>query len=123
MSLIARAIEADGIPTLILGSARDILSAGRPPRVQFLNYPLGFSAGSFREPENQYQVLRTALSGFDAMTEPGIEQLGFSWDAGWQMIEEREQTNSDDDVRSPRDLTPRYQTEDDKRLAELDPHQ
>lgn len=123
MSLIARAIEADGIPTLILGSARDILSAGRPPRVQFLNYPLGFSAGSFRDLENQYQVLRTALSGFDSMTEPGIEQLDFSWDAGWRMINEREQSSSGDDVRSPRDLTPRYQTEEDKRLAELNARQ
>lgn len=116
-------MEADAIPTLILGSARDILSAGRPPRVQFLNYPLGFSAGGFRDPDNQYQVLRTALSGFDTMTEPGIVPLDFNWDAGWQMINEREQTSSGNDVRSPRDLTPRYQTEADKRLAECDLHQ
>jgi hypothetical protein len=118
VSLIARAIEADGIPTLILGSALDILSAGRPPRIQFLNYPLGFSAGSFLDPDNQYQVLRAALSGFDDMTEPGMVWLDFTWDAGWQMINQREKTSSGNDVRSPRDLTPRYQTEEDRQLAE-----
>jgi D-proline reductase (dithiol) PrdB len=111
-------MEADGIPTLILGSALDILSAGRPPRVQFLNYPLGFSTGGFRDSDNQYQVVRAALSGFDEMTEAGIVRLDFSWYAGWQMINQREGTSSGDDVRSPRDLTPRYQTEDDRRLAE-----
>jgi hypothetical protein len=116
--LIARAIEADGIPTLILGSALDILSSGRPPRIQFLNYPLGFSAGAFLDPDNQYQVMRAALRGFDEMTEAGIVALDFSWEAGWQMINERERTESGVDVRSPRDLTPRYQTEEDRRLAE-----
>jgi hypothetical protein len=119
VSLIARAIEANGTPTLILGSALDILSAGRPPRVQFLNYPLGFTAGIFLDPDNQYQVLRTALSGFDGMTEAGIMPLDFSWDAGWRMIDERERSSAGNDVRSPRDLTPRYQTEEDRRAAEI----
>ena len=32
-------------PTIILGSARDITQAGRPPRMVFLDYPLGHSAG------------------------------------------------------------------------------
>ena len=106
------------MPTLILGSALDILSAGRPPRIQFLNYPLGFSAGSFLDPDNQYQVLRAALSGFDGMTEPGMAALDFTWDAGWEMINEREQADSGSDVRSPRDLIPRYQTHEDRRRAE-----
>jgi hypothetical protein len=119
VSLIARAIEAAGIPTLILGSALDILSAGKPPRVQFLNYTLGFSAGSYQDHLHQYQVVRAALGGFDSMTGPAIETLDFNWSAGWEMINQREKQTSGNDSRSPRDDTPRYQTEEDRQLAEL----
>ena len=118
MSLIARAIEAAGLPTLILGSALDILASGAAPRVQFLNYPLGFSSGSFRNPGNQYDVVKSALSGFDHMKEPGIEHLDYSWDEGWEMVRAREKQGKDEDSRSHRDTTPRYQTEEDRILAE-----
>ncbi len=118
MSLIARKIEAAGTPTLILGSALDILQAGRAPRVQFLDYPLGFSAGRFRDAQNQYAVVRSALSGFERMQQPGLEQLDYSWDEGWEMIRAREQSQQEADSRSRRDLTPRYQTEADRLLAE-----
>ena len=121
MSLIARKIEAAGTPTLILGSALDILEAGRAPRVQFLNYPLGFSAGRFRDPQNQYDVVRSALSGFDQMGQPGLEHLDYRWDEGWDMIRAREQSQQDADSRSQRDLTPRYQCEADRLLAENNP--
>jgi hypothetical protein len=49
VSLIARHFEAAGLPTMILGSAMDILQAGRPPRVKFVNYPLGFESVRFRD--------------------------------------------------------------------------
>lgn len=118
MSLIARNFESKGLPTLILGSALDILEAGKPPRAAFLNYPLGFEAGKAFDPQNQYEVLHSALTFFDSMTSPGIERLDFEWADGWQMVEERERTAAGQDQRSPRDTTPRYQTEEDRLLAQ-----
>ena len=118
MCLVARHFEARGLPTLILGSALDILEAGRPPRAKFLNYPLGFEAGQPFNRENQLAVVEQALTGFDTMTAPGIETLDFEWEEGWRMIEDRNRKSSGADQRSPRDTTPRYQTERDRELAE-----
>lgn len=106
------------MPTLILGSALDILEAGRPPRAKFLDYPLGFEAGRPFDPENQLAVVSEALAGFDTMKAPAIDRLAFDWDAGWRMIDERNRRHTGTDQRSPRDTTPRYQTERDRQLAE-----
>lgn len=121
MCLIARVFEEEGLPTLILGSALDILEAGQAPRAQFLNYPLGFTAGRFQDRHNQYEVVKTALQSFDTMRSPGIQSMNFDWDNGWQMINERELLEQDNDTRSPRDTLPRYQTEDDRIRAESNP--
>ncbi len=118
MSLIARAFEREGTATLILGSALDILRAGSAPRVQFLNYPLGFTAGKPFDPENQRQIVAAAVKGFDQMQQAGIDTMDFEWPDGWAMIERRERESSGTDLRSPRDTTPRYQTEEDRLLAE-----
>jgi len=118
VSLIARAFEQEGTATLILGSALDILRSGAAPRVQFLNYPLGFTAGKPFDVQNQREVLATALRGFDEMQHTAINSMEFEWPEGWAMIEERDRDTSGTDLRSPRDTTPRYQTEEDRALAE-----
>ena len=115
MCLIARHFESLGLPTLILGSCLDILQAGKPPRAQFVNYPLGFEAGKFRDKQNQLEVVRQALGGLDTMTAPGIELLPFEWQAGWDLIAEREQGKPE--LRRPRYPSPQYQTEEDRILA------
>ncbi len=102
-----------GLPTLILGSALDILTAGRPPRAQFLNYPLGFESGRFKDKGNQLAVVASALQGF---TSAGIETLDYSWPEGWTMINEREKGKLDQ--RSPRTTEPQYQNEEDRIAAE-----
>lgn len=114
--LIARHFEAKGLPTLILGSGLDIMESGRPPRAAFLDYPLGFEAGRFKDRENQLTVVREALAGFDTLTEPGIVHLDHEWPAGWVMMNERDRSKSDH--RSLRDETPQYQTEADRLAAE-----
>jgi len=116
--LIARHFESKGIPTLILGSGMDIMQAGKPPRAQFLNYPLGFEAGKPFDESNQLDILGTALTAFERMKSPGIETMDFSWDEGWQMIHDRNSQSTGTDQRSPRDTEPRYQTELDRELAE-----
>jgi len=116
--LIARHFESTGIPTLIMGSALDILEAGNAPRVQFLNFPLGFETGPFRDKQTQMETVRQGLAGFDSFTEPGIRTLPFSWDEGWEMVNQREQDIVNSDLRSPRNTQPQYQTEEDRLLAE-----
>ena len=115
MCLIARHFEKNGLPTLILGSALDILTAGKPPRAMFINYPLGFEAGRFRDKQNQLDVVGRALGGFETMTGPAIETMPFEWQAGWAMVNAREKGKLD--LRSERYSEPRYQTEADRLAA------
>ena len=104
------------MPTLILGSALDILRAGKPPRAKFVNYPLGFESGRFRDRQNQFDVVAEALKAFDEMTSPGVDILSYEWRVGWDMVNAREKGKLDH--RSPRTTTPQYQTEEDRLMAE-----
>ena len=115
--LIARHIERLGIPTFIAGAALDILKAGNPPRATFIDFPLGFSTGKLFDPENQLAVLRESLTLHEHITESGtIVPLSQQWPEGWQMKKHPDQENTDE--RASRDMTPRYQTEEDRLLAE-----
>lgn len=118
MCLIARHLEAKGIPTLCLGSALDIMAAGRPPRAAFVDYPLGHSAGKPFDAADQKRVVRAAMAAFSALRQgDGIARIDGVWDAepGWR---DKAIGAGSGDSRMPRDTTPQYQTEDDRRLAE-----
>ena len=116
MSLIARFLEAHGIPTLCLASALDIIEAGKPPRAAFLDYPLGHTAGRPFDAENQWQVLRDALAAFEEIREPGsVVHLPYRWSDSddW-----RTDNPNRGDVRAARGSEPVYQTETDRTAAE-----
>ncbi|MGE0422455.1 MAG: hypothetical protein AB7O88_09340 [Reyranellaceae bacterium] len=117
MSLAARHLEALGMPTLCLGSALDILEAGAPPRAAFVDYPLGHSAGKPFDRADQVRVLRAALAAFATIDAPStIVRIEGRWpDDAWRAAAS---ATSGSDTRMPRDTTPQYQTEDDRRLAE-----
>ncbi len=118
MSLAARHLEALGIPTLSLGSGLDIMQAGRAPRSVFVDYPLGHSAGKPFDRADQYRVVRAALDAFGTIATPGtIVQLAARWDAdpAWK---DSAMSAQGGDTRMPRDTSPQYQTEEDRRLAE-----
>lgn len=118
MCLIARHLEENGIPTLIIASALDITLSGRPPRGVFVDYPLGHTAGKPFDRDDQLGVLRAALKSFDEIeTAETIHHLDLSWasDESWK----RDATDaSSGDQRQPRDTTPRYQLEADRLAAE-----
>ena len=61
MSLVARHLEANGIPTVIMGAAKDIVEHCGVPRFLFSDFPLGNSAGRPHDPESQAQTLELAL--------------------------------------------------------------
>ena len=61
MSLIARHIEAEGIPTVIMGCAKDIVEHVGVPRLLFSDFPLGNAAGRPRDLPSQALTLELAL--------------------------------------------------------------
>lgn len=118
MCLLGRYLEENGIPTLIVGGARDILRAGRPPRAVFSNYPLGHTTGKPNDREDQLRILRAALGAFEEMSEPeSLLELPSQWSAepDW---EDAAANAAAGDSRSPRDTETRYQCEEDRLLAE-----
>ena len=124
MGLIAREIEAAGIPTLSMSSALSITAAVRPPRAVFLDYPLGHTSGKPNEPELQDQILRATLSAFENASTPGeIVELGFPWSdsEAWKADVVKSYSVSGDgsgDNRSERNPEPQYQCEQDRVVAE-----
>ena len=117
MSLIARHFEAQGLPTVILGSALDIMSAAKPPRAAFLNYLLGHEAGRPFDAPDQHSALKQALELLETLKAPGIVHLDKSWPEGWEAVRREARDTDGQDLRSPRDETPRYQTAEDEALA------
>ncbi|MFP6837050.1 MAG: hypothetical protein VB948_13210 [Pseudomonadales bacterium] len=70
MSLIARYFEAHGVPTVIMGCARDIVEHAGVPRFVVSDFPLGNSAGRPNDPASQRATLQLALELFDAAVAP-----------------------------------------------------
>jgi D-proline reductase (dithiol) PrdB len=61
VSLAARYLEANGIPTVIMGCAKDIVEYCGVPRFLFSDFPLGNAAGRPFDVESQTVTLELAL--------------------------------------------------------------
>ncbi len=66
MSLVARHLEANGLPTVIMGCAKDIVEHCGVPRFLFSDFPLGNSAGRPFDTESQAATLELALRVLEA---------------------------------------------------------
>lgn len=62
VGLAARALEAAGIATVVLGCAKDIVEHVGVPRLLFSDFPLGNAAGRPRDAESQAFTLDLALT-------------------------------------------------------------
>jgi hypothetical protein len=62
MALTARHLEAAGIPTVVVGAARDIVETCGVPRFVFSDVPLGSAAALPDDPASQDATLGLALS-------------------------------------------------------------
>ena len=101
-----------------MGTGYDILALGNPPRAVFLDYPLGNTCGRPFAPEEQYDIIRVGLEALAGVSEPGtILTLDYVWseDESWKVEAVRADLG---DRRQSRDLTPRYQFEEDRIAAE-----
>ena len=80
MGLIARAIEAEGIPTVCVVMNRDIAENVGIPRALHVRFPYGAPLGPAGHPDTQMAVIREALALFATATEPGkIVESSIEW--------------------------------------------
>ena len=61
MSLVARHLESEGIPTVVVGSARDIVEECGVARFLFVDYPLGNPTGRPNDRADQRSIVSAAL--------------------------------------------------------------
>ena len=71
MSLVARHLEANGIPTVTFSNARDITTSACNPRLVFTNYPLGNPTGRPHDVDNQREILTAAFQLLETAGGPG----------------------------------------------------
>jgi hypothetical protein len=70
VSLVARHLEANGIPTVIMGCAKDIVEHCGVPRFLYSDFPLGNSAGKPFDTDSQAQTLELALRVLESAPGP-----------------------------------------------------
>jgi D-proline reductase (dithiol) PrdB len=87
VSLVARHLEADGISTVIMGCAKDIVEHCGVPRFVWSDFPLGNSAGRPFDVESQTRTLELALRLLESAPAPRTtvqSPLSWSADAAWK---------------------------------------
>jgi len=88
VSLVARHLEANGLPTVIMGCAKDIVEHCGVPRFVFSDFPLGNSAGKPFDVESQAATLELALRVLESAPGPRTTvQSPQRWndDATWKV--------------------------------------
>jgi D-proline reductase (dithiol) PrdB len=87
VSLIARHLEANGISTVVMGCAKDIVEHAAVPRFLFSDFPLGNSAGRPHDPASQALTFELAMRLLESA--PGTRTtmqspLRWSANASWK---------------------------------------
>jgi len=88
VSLAARALEDEGISTVIMGCARDIVEHVGVPRLLFSDFPLGNAAGKPGDAASQDLTLKRALDLLEHAQAPRTtvqSPLAWSTDHGWKL--------------------------------------
>ncbi len=89
MSLVARHLEANGIPTVVFGTARDIVEHAGVARLVFTDFPLGNPCGRPFDAEMQRSIVATGLELLESAREPGTTvQTPYVWseDTTWKRL-------------------------------------
>ena len=87
MSLVARTLEENGIPTVVVGSARDIVEECGVPRFLFSDFPLGNPCGRPGDRSMQRELVEYAFDLLDTARLPRTTvQSPFRWaeDDSWK---------------------------------------
>ena len=87
MSLVSRFLEANGIPTVVVGSALDIVEHCGVARFHFSDFPLGNPCGHPWNADMQAATIESALGMLETATGPRTTlRSAFEWkpDPGWR---------------------------------------
>ena len=88
VTLAARMLEQNGIATVVMGCAKDIVEHVGAPRLLFSDFPLGNAAGRPNDPESQDATLEHALRVLEQATAPRTtvqSPLVWSADPAWKL--------------------------------------
>ena len=82
VSLAARTLEAAGIPTIVMGCAKDIVEYVGVPRFLFSDFPLGNPCGKPKDRASQAATLALAMRVLEAAPGPRTTvQNPITWNA------------------------------------------
>ena len=105
MSLAARHLEQNGIVTVVVGCAKDIIEYCGVPRFLFSDFPLGNAAGRPRDPQSQRFTMELALRLLEAAPAPRTtvqSPLRWSEDSSWKLDYSNIARLSHDEIRRRR---------------------
>ena len=88
VSLAARHLEANGIATVAMGCAKDIVENCGVPRFLFSDFPLGNAAGRPKDPPSQALTVELALRVLETAPAPRTtvqSPLRWSPDSSWKL--------------------------------------
>ena len=105
VSLIARFLEENGIPTVIMGCAKDIVEHVGAPRFLFSDFPLGNAAGKPDDVGSQAFTMELALKVLESAIGPRTtvqSPLRWSDDASWKLDFSNIEQMSDEEIASRR---------------------
>lgn len=106
LALVARHLEANGIPTIVLGCAKDIVEHCGVPRFLFSDFPLGNGAGRPGDAASQAFTLELALRVLEAAPAARTtvqSPLRWSGDARWKLDYGSTRGLSPEELRRRRD--------------------
>jgi len=87
VSLVARLLEENGIATVVIGSAKDIVEFCGVARYLFTDFPLGNPCGRPYDPDTQEGIIKAAMDLLESATAPMTTvQTPYIWDdtPGWK---------------------------------------
>jgi D-proline reductase (dithiol) PrdB len=88
VSLAARHLEENGIATVVMGCAKDIVEFVGVPRFLFSDFPLGNAAGRPKDPQSQAFTLELALRILESAPAARTtvqSPLRWSADSSWKL--------------------------------------
>ena len=85
MPVLARIVEAAGIPTVIVTMLPDLAERFRLPRIVGVEFPFGHPFGMVHDREMQRTVAIAALSLYERTDLPVREDLRIVWPVDWKV--------------------------------------
>lgn len=85
--MLARALEATGLPTTSLALVKEHAQRTKPPRALFVPFAYGYALGKPDDPEFQHRVIAAALDLFQAPSGPVLAEFPESGDAPARLVQ------------------------------------